>query len=173
MEERIRTCIEEVVAEVAMQHVPEIYLVDIAIKRVGRGKKIEVLVDTDRGISISQCASLSRKIRERLEGDEVLSPALGGDFELLVSSPGIGEPVRKHRQYIRHIGRLLKVVHVNEEGVQVETVGRLVQAVVADEQEPFIVIEPQKAGKSRKTLQTGSLTLRLADIVRASVQVEL
>jgi ribosome maturation factor RimP len=174
MDQDIRSVIEQVIAEVSGSGEPSaIYLVDMMIRGTGRGRKIEVLVDTDKGIDISQCAMLSRRIRERFESDEALVAALGGDFELMVSSPGLGEAIMRNRQYIRHLGRLMRIVYVNAAGDSSEVTGRLVQAGVRDEADPFIVIEPRKTGKGRKDREPGLLTLRLGSIVRASVQAGL
>ncbi len=169
MEEKIRKVIDEVMAELSVAAGEEIYLVEAAIR--GAGKKIELAVDTDRGIVIGLCAKLSRKIRERLEGDEEFEPLAGGDFELSVSSPGLGEPVRVSRQYLRHVGRLLKVVWLDPEEERQEVTGRLLSAAI-DADEPFIVLEPVVSAKKRKTAEVPPLTLRLADIVKAKVEVE-
>jgi ribosome maturation factor RimP len=170
MDERIRKAIDEVMAEVSAGAGEEIYLVEAAIRAGGR--KIELSVDTDRGIGIALCAKLSRKLRERLEGDEEFAPLAEGDFDLLVSSPGIGEPIRLSRQYRRHTGRLFKVVYLDAEDERQELDGRLIQAEI-DQDEPYIVLDPVVSAKKRKKAEVPPVTLRLADIVKAAVQIEL
>ncbi|NTU93643.1 MAG: ribosome maturation factor RimP [Chlorobiaceae bacterium] len=169
MEEKIRKAIDEVMAEMSVVTGEEIWLVEAAVR--GGGTKIELTVDTDRGIRIDQCAKLSRRIRERLESDTEFEPLAGGDFELLVSSPGLGEPIRVNRQYLRHTGRLLKVVYDDAEDERQEITGRLLQAEI-DGDEPRIVLDPLVSAKKRKKAEVPPVTLRLADIVKASVQIE-
>ena len=170
MDEKIRTAIDEVVAEVSAGTGQDIYLVEAAIRAGGR--KIELTVDTDRGISIDICAKLSRKIRERLESDEEFEPLAEGDFDLMVSSPGIGEPIRVNRQYRRHIDRLFRVIYLDSEEERQEVAGRLLQAEL-EQDEPFIVLEPVVSAKKKKKAEVPPVTVRLADIVKASVQIEL
>ncbi len=170
IDEHIRKVIDEVLAEVSAGTGAEIYLVEAAVR--GGGRKIELTVDTDRGIGIDQCAKLSRRLRERLESEEEFAPLSDGDFDLLVSSPGIGEPIQVDRQYIRHLGRLFRVVYLDQDEERREVSGRLLQAVI-DGDEPCIVLEPRVAAKKKKTAGDPPMTLRLADVVKAAVQVEL
>jgi ribosome maturation factor RimP len=172
MVERIKRLIERVVEENQALLDSGIYLVDIIIRGAAKNIKIEVLADTDQGISIGQCSQLARLIRDRLEIDEDHPMVLGEDYELVVSSPGVGEVIRQKRQYIRHIGRLLKITYVDADGEQVEISGRLVEAEI-NGAEPFIAVEPRIAAKLKKNMPNGQLTLRLGDIVRASVQFEI
>jgi ribosome maturation factor RimP len=170
MEQKIRKAIDEAMAEVQAGTGEEIYLVEAAIR--GGGRKIELAIDTDRGISIDLCAKLSRRIRERLESDEESEPLAAGDFDLMVSSPGIGEPIRVSRQYRRHLGRLFKVVYLDSEEERQEVAGRLLEAAI-DGDEPGIVLEPVTSAKKKKKAEVPPVTLRLADIVKATVQIEL
>ena len=66
-----------------------------------------VRVDTDNGISLSECTKLSRKVGFVLE--EVRE--LDFPYRLEVSSPGVGFPLKLHRQYIQNIGRHLSVIN--------------------------------------------------------------
>ena len=169
MDEKIRTVIDEVLPEVSVAAGQEIYLVEAAIR--GGGRKIELTVDTDRGISIDLCAKLSRKIRERLEGDEAFEPLAGGDFDLMVSSPGLGEPIRVSRQYLRHVGRLFRVIYLDADEERQELTGRLVSAAT-DTEEPSIVLEPVVSAKKKRLAEVPPVTLRLADVLKAMVQIE-
>ncbi|NTV02709.1 MAG: ribosome maturation factor RimP [Chlorobiaceae bacterium] len=169
MDEKIRRVIDEMIAEVSALKGQDIYLVEAAIR--GGGRKIELTVDTDKGISIDICAKLSRKIRERLESDEEFEPLAGGDFDLMVSSPGLGEPIRVGRQYLRHVGRLLKVVYLDAEEEKRELTGRLVGTAL-DAEVPTIVLEPLVSAKKKKSAEVLPVTLCLADIVRATVEIE-
>lgn len=73
------------------------YYVDTVIK----GKKIEVFIDRDGGISFDICHKVSRILEAIL--DE--SGAYGTNYTLDVSSPGVGSPLKLVRQYKNNIGR--------------------------------------------------------------------
>ena len=57
-------------------------------------------------MDIDDCVALSRAIEERLDREEE-------DFELTVTSAGIGRPLRLLRQYRKLIGRPVEVVLLN------------------------------------------------------------
>lgn len=171
MDETIKQAIDESIAEISASTGTEVYLVEADVR--GGGRIIELTVDTDRGISIDQCARLSRAIRGRLEACTENIMLAGGDFELMVASPGIGEPIRVQRQYLRHLGRILKITFIDPDGQRREVDGRLLEAATGEGSEPSITIEPVIAGKKKKhDSDRQPVTLRLADIVKAVVQIE-
>jgi ribosome maturation factor RimP len=63
-----------------------------------------------------------------------------GDFSLELSSPGLDEPLKLHRQYVKNTGR--KVEIVSKEGVKTE--GKLLQVA-----EDSITVE-EVTGKGKK-----------------------
>jgi len=99
------------------------FLVDVDISK---GNIINVFVDGDKGISIDECANISKYVEMQLNRDVE-------DFELRVSSPGIDQPFKLLRQYKKYInreielitkeGKVLKVIlkSVSEEGVKLES----------------------------------------------------
>lgn len=77
----------------------DIFLVDI---KITRDNKITVLADSANGITLEQCAEISRFIESRLDREKE-------DYELQVSSPGIGHPFVVKEQYDKSIGRSIMV----------------------------------------------------------------
>ncbi len=74
--------------------------------RKERGRKVlQMLVDTDQGITIAQCAEVSRELAAKLDEFD----AIGEPYELEVSSPGIDRPIVVLRQYRKNIGRKFTV----------------------------------------------------------------
>ncbi len=78
----------------------DIFLVDI---KVTTGNKITVLVNKKGGITIDECVKLSKHIENSLDRETE-------DFELSVSSPGIGEPLLVNEQYEISVGHRVVVV---------------------------------------------------------------
>jgi ribosome maturation factor RimP len=70
-----------------------------------KGKRLEVYLDSDSGITFDICKKVSRYLESYL--DE--SGMLGEDYLLEVSSAGVGRPLLWPRQYRKNIGRNLQV----------------------------------------------------------------
>ena len=81
------------------------YVVEVKIEEKAGKKKLQILIDSDQGVSIDYCASLSRALSEALETKEYFGDA----YLLEVSSPGIDYPLTEKRQYLKNQGRMLKV----------------------------------------------------------------
>jgi ribosome maturation factor RimP len=77
-----------------------LFLVAVKISSSG---KITVLADKKDGITIEECAGLSRFIEKNLQHDEE-------DYELQVSSPGLDMPFIVTEQYSKNVGRKIEVV---------------------------------------------------------------
>lgn len=92
----------------------ECFLVDIMIHP---GNKIDVRIDSERGINVLDCRLLSRAIEAGLDREEE-------DFELEVSSPGMEEPFKVKRQYFKNVGRQVEVL--TEDGKMI--MGKLTSA---------------------------------------------
>jgi ribosome maturation factor RimP len=65
-----------------------------------------VIIDGDLGITIDDCADLSRVLSKEFDeraffGDE--------NYLLEVSTPGLDHPLKLKRQYVKNIGRSLRV----------------------------------------------------------------
>ena len=113
---------------------PELFLVEVKIKPTNN---IKVFIDGNQGVSIERLVQYNRRLYKQLE-EEAMYP--GGDFSLEVSSPGLDEPLKLHRQYLKNIGRFVEVT--NAEGTKIE--GKLLSA-----DELTITVEEQK-GKGKK-----------------------
>ena len=92
-ESQIAAWVEEIIDN------PEIFLVESIIKGDKGGKrKIIVYLDSDKGLTIDACSSISRQLGSKLEEDSKL-----GSFTLEVSSYGVGRPLKlKHKQDSKH-----------------------------------------------------------------------
>ncbi|WP_372773755.1 ribosome assembly cofactor RimP [Mangrovibacterium sp.] len=99
------------------------FIVDVEISPANQ---ISVLIDGENGISIDHCVAVSRQIEGNLDRESE-------DFELQVSSAGLGLPFKVLRQYLKNIGREVEVVlkdgqkregilkHADENGFELET----------------------------------------------------
>jgi ribosome maturation factor RimP len=130
---------------------PDLFLVDLRIKPTNN---IKVYIDGDQGVSIERLVRYNRQLYRQLE-EAGMFP--GGDFSLELSSPGLDEPLRMHRQYKKNIGRNVEVtleegskkegrlLEVNEEGVVVEeTKGKGKKQELIKHEIPFSTIKTTK-----------------------------
>lgn len=105
------------------------------------GNKIEVLIDSNTGVPIKYCVEVSRLIEHSLDRDSE-------DFELQVSSPGIGQPFKVKEQYQKCIGRPVEVFLSD---------GRTQKGVLEEVADEGIVLKEEKMikpeGKKKKELQ--------------------
>jgi ribosome maturation factor RimP len=97
---------------------PDLFLVEVKIKPTNN---IKVFIDGNQGISIEKLVQYNRRLYKQLE-EENMYP--NGDFSLEVSSPGLDEPLKLHRQYLKNIGRYVEVT--DNEGLKLE--GKLLEA---------------------------------------------
>lgn len=115
-----------------------LFVVDLTISA---NNVIHVELDKHVGnVAINDCMSVSRNVEHNLDREEE-------DFELHVSSAGLDKPFRVLAQYVKNIGREVKVVTL--EGKKLEGILR-----AADDQS--ITLETSKMekpeGKKKKEL---------------------
>ncbi|MGO9481448.1 MAG: ribosome maturation factor RimP [Candidatus Kryptoniota bacterium] len=90
------------------------FLVDVSLKGDARRELIEVYCETENGITIDECAGISREILPLVDSSKIV----GNDFRLEVSSPGVGIPLKDKRQFRRNIGKLMSVKYHDGFGVK-------------------------------------------------------
>ncbi len=101
----------KVVAEEALLEKDSLFLIDVIVKGNTGNSKVLVILDSDDGLNIDDCASISRKISSFLEENPDL---IDGKFNLEVTSAGLEHPLRLPRQYKKNIGRNVKVVNTEK-----------------------------------------------------------
>ena len=127
----------------------DLFVVDV---RVAPGNGIEVVVDSDTQVGIDRCVALSRAIEASFDREQE-------DFELTVTSAGIGQPLRMLRQYRKLIGREVEVV-LKEGGKLVATLINATGEAITGEYQEKAAVE----GKKRKELVTRRRELPLAEV---------
>jgi ribosome maturation factor RimP len=111
------------------------FLVDVRVKPTNN---VKVFIDGDQGISIEKCVQVNRALYKKFE-ETGLFP--NGDFSLEVSSPGLDEPLKLHRQYKKNIGRQVELVL--QDGSKME--GRLLEV-----SEDGIIVEETRGRNKKK-----------------------
>ncbi|NML36269.1 ribosome maturation factor [Chitinophaga sp. G-6-1-13] len=129
-------------AEGLLANDPDNFLVDIRIKPTNN---VKLFIDGDKGIPVDKLVSFNRKLYALLETSELFPD---NDFSLEVSSPGLDEPLKLHRQYLKNIGRKVEVTLLD---------GAVKEGTLLTVTDDSITIE-ETIGKKKETKQT-ELTL--------------
>lgn len=106
---------------------PSQFIVDVIVSSKRKPQKVTVIVDGDAGVSIDHCADISREISKALDESTLLTDS----YVLEVTTPGLEQPLKLHRQYKKNIGRRMriktsekivegKLVGVSDEGITIE-----------------------------------------------------
>ena len=90
---------------------PRQYLVDVIIKGHKGPQKVLIVIDGDRGVTIDDCANLSRELSKTFDDAQFFDES----YMLEVSTPGLDQPLKLKRQYFKNIGRRLRVVTKQQE----------------------------------------------------------
>jgi ribosome maturation factor RimP len=137
------------------------FLIDIIIKPSKVSQKVIILVDSDEGITIQQCTSISRRLAKQLEELEVFTEA----YTLEVSSPGLDQPLILPRQYKKNLGRNLKITLKN---------GEVLQGSLSEANEENIIIQlPAPKKKAKVAVDEASLVrqIDLNDVSKALIEI--
>jgi len=130
-----------------------LFLVEVKMKPTNN---IKVYLDGDQGVNVESCTKINRALYKMIE-EAALYPE--GDFSLEVSSPGVDEPLRFLRQYIKNIGRTVEVT------VQDETKHLGVLKEVSEERVVLETKLPKNKGVSTAEIPFDTITKTVVQIV--------
>ncbi|MDB4267042.1 ribosome assembly cofactor RimP [Flavobacteriaceae bacterium] len=147
----------ESLLESALEEDQSLFLIDL---KIGSDNSIHITLDGDQGVTLKDCVNVSRAIEHNLDREEY-------DFSLEVASAGVGSPLLNSRQYIKNIGRKLRV-----ESMEVST---LEGTLTAADNQAFTLEwkqrEAKPVGKGKVTV-TKQKTLSYDQISIAKVLVK-
>ena len=147
----------ESLLEAALEEDQSLFLIDL---KIGSDNSIHITLDGDQGVTLKDCMNVSRAIEHNLDREEY-------DFSLEVASAGVGSPLLNSRQYIKNIGRKLRV-----ESMEVST---LEGTLTAADNQAFTLEwkqrEAKPVGKGKVTV-TKQKTLSYDQISVAKVLVK-
>jgi len=91
----------------------KIFLEEVTVLGGGKNRLVKVIVDTESGITLSQCQDLSKKISDIFFRKDIFH----GDYRLEVSSPGTDKPLKKSFEFRRSIGKELRIKYKKDDEV--------------------------------------------------------
>lgn len=117
---------------------------------VGLGNAISVVIDSDQGLSIDKCIEMSRHIEHQFDREVE-------DFSLEVSSPGLTQPFRVLRQYLKNLEKEVEILTAKGEKMS----GILKSA---DDRGFSVEITNNLKIDGKKTVETKTVEFSLPDI---------
>jgi len=140
----------------ALEENENLYLIELSFLA---NNKILVEVDGDKGVNLKECMRISRHVDQDLDREEE-------DFSLEVTSVDITKPLKINRQYIKNIGKTLKVKTVDNQKFE----GTLKNV---EDNEIFLewkAREPKPIGKGKVTVEK-SAVIAFKNIQEAKVKI--
>ena len=145
----IRTIIEPVINALGIE------LDHIKLNRMGRKALLRVFIEKENGVSIDDCALVSREIEAVLDVEDPIPYS----YVLEVSSPGLDRPLENVEDFKKYSGRAIRVVTHGPIEKQTFFLGKLIEAGDAE----IVVLLPN----SRK------VSIAYENISRARLEVEI
>ena len=97
-------------------------LVDIEYVKEGSQYYLRCYVDKEGGITIDDLEGVSRLLSDRLDEEDFISEA----YILEVSSPGLGRPFKKEKDFERNIGKRIEIHLYRAVSGQKQLTGQLI-----------------------------------------------
>ena len=96
--EKVTSLADSLVSSLGME------LVEVEYKRVGRAMVLRLFIDKEGGVTLDDCADVSREFSQLLDVEDFIRE----HYTLEVSSPGLDRPLKKEEDFVRYSGRLVK-----------------------------------------------------------------
>ena len=83
----------------------EFELVDVEYVKEGSTWYLRAYIDKPGGITVNDCEAVAREMDEILDAEDFISDS----YIFEVSSPGLGRPLKKEKDYVRNIGKDVEI----------------------------------------------------------------
>lgn len=80
-------------------------LVDVEYVKEGSNYYLRAYIDKPQGITVDDCEVVSRAFSQKLDEEDFIEEA----YIMEVSSPGLGRPLKKEKDYKRSMGKELEI----------------------------------------------------------------
>ncbi|MCI8505167.1 MAG: ribosome maturation factor RimP [Lachnospiraceae bacterium] len=94
---------EELVLPILAAH--EFELVDVEFVKEGGNLYLRAYIDKPGGIAVDDCETVSRALSDLLDREDYIADS----YILEVSSPGLGRPLKKEKDFVRSMGEEVEV----------------------------------------------------------------
>lgn len=99
------------------------FFIDLVFRGTENNRVIELFIDSAKGVSVDDCAVVSRMINEEIAAAELEK----GISRFDVSSPGTDRPFRFPAQFDKHSGRKFDLICATPAGEEMKFQGRFLR----------------------------------------------
>ena len=107
------------------------------LQRQGRSSLLRIYIDSEQGITVDDCAKVSRQVSAVLDVEDPIQ----GQYTLEVSSPGLNRPLFEMAHYQKYVGSRIKVRVSSPVDNQRNFVGKLLKV---DEMNVYLLVEQEE-----------------------------
>ena len=130
-------------------------LVDVEYVKEGSNYYLRAYIDKEGGVTVDDCEAVSRVFSDLLDEKDFIEDS----YILEVSSPGLGRPLKKEKDYIRSLGKELEIRTFRSINRQKEFYG-----ILRSYDEDSVTIEMEAEGKKQDAESSEMMTIRKSDI---------
>ena len=80
-------------------------LVDVEYVKEGGTWYLRAYIDKEGGITVNDCEAVAREMNEILDKEDFVEDS----YVFEVSSPGLGRPLKKEKDYVRNMGKEVEI----------------------------------------------------------------
>lgn len=113
-------------------------LVDVEYVKEGGTWYLRAYIDKEGGITVNDCEAVAREMNEILDREDFVEDS----YVFEVSSPGLGRPLKKEKDYIRSMGKEVEIRTYRAINREKEFYG-----ILSAYDETTVTIEPEDGGK--------------------------
>ena len=146
--DRIRAVADPILSNEGMD------LVDLQYRREGRGWVIRLYIDREGGVTLEDCVRVSREVGRSLDVEDFLAVS----YTLEVSSPGLDRPLKKEKDFLRFLNRLISVKTVSTLENQQHFKGKLLGF---------------KENQIEMETERGIIRIPLSNVAKAHLEIEV
>jgi ribosome maturation factor RimP len=139
-------------------------VIDIEVHPGGKGLVVTVFIDKNGGVTVKDCENFSRSLEAILDIEDPIKSS----YILQVSSPGIDRPLKGKRDFLRNIGKKVKITTKEKISDKTFFIGKIIDAG-----DDWVRIEIQETDKKgRKKSEKGEfLFIPLNKILKAQIYI--
>ncbi len=97
-------------------------LVDVEYVKEGSVWYLRAYIDKEGGITVLDCEAVAREMNEILDREDYIADS----YVFEVSSPGLGRPLKKEKDYVRNMGKDVEIRTYRAINREKEFVGALI-----------------------------------------------
>lgn len=145
-EQQTEALLEPIVEELGFE------LVDVEYVKEGGTWYLRAYIDKPGGIAVDDCEAVSRRFSDILDEKDYIEDS----YIFEVSSPGLGRPLKKEKDYIRSVGKSIDIKLYKAIDKQKEFTGILKENM---EDQIVLTIEDQDITFEKKSIASARLSL--------------